>query len=147
MNIIFNPLSNNALTESQLKNNDDIIFDLPGNNIFAKGVKFYGTDTHVEVLDRLDSDKTDAALSANMGRILDLNKVPYNNQTRELHPPSKFGTIICPTDKSRQEDVPTDNGLLFRTNTGDVADLWISSDDNYIYKRQNKFLCISRLYV
>ena len=56
MNIIFNPLSNNALTESQLKNNDDIIFDLPGNNIFAKGVKFYGTDTHVEVLDVLDSE-------------------------------------------------------------------------------------------
>lgn len=138
MNIIFNPLSNNALTESQLKNNDDIIFDLPGNNIFAKGVKFYGTDTHVEVLDRLDSERTDAALSANMGHILDLNKVPYNNQTREPYPPSQqFGTIICPTNKSRQGDVPTDNGLLFRTNTGDVADLWISSDDNYIYKRQN----------
>ena len=137
MNIIFNPLSNNALTESQLKNNDDIIFDLPGNNIFAKGVKFYGTDTHVEVLDVLDSDRTDAALSANMGHILDLNKVPYNNQTREPYPPSQFGTIICPTNKSRQGDVPTDNGLLFRTNTGDAADLWISSDDNYIYKRQN----------
>ena len=137
MNIIFNPLSNNALTESQLKNNDDIIFDLPGNNIFAKGVKFYGTDTHVEVLDVLYSDRTDAALSANMGHILDLNKVPYNNQTREPYPPSQFGTIICPTNKSRQEDVPTDNGLLFRTNTGDVADLWISSDNNYIYKRQN----------
>ena len=137
MNIIFNPLSNNALTESQLKNNDDIIFDLPGNNIFAKGVKFYGTDTHVEVVDNLDSDRADAALSANMGRILDLNKVPYNNQTREPYPPSQFGTIICPTNKSIQGDVPTDNGLLFRTNTGDVADLWISSDDNYIYKRQN----------
>ena len=137
MNIIFNPLSNNALTESQLKNNDDIIFDLPGNNIFAKGVKFYGTDTHVEVLDVLYSDRADAALSANMGRNLDLNKVPYNNQTREPDSPGQFGTIICPTNKSRQGDVPTDNGLLFRTNTGDVADLWISSDDNYIYKRQN----------
>ena len=137
MNIIFNPLSNNALTESQLKNNDDIIFDLRGNNIFAKGVKFYGTDTHVEVLDALDSERKDAALSANMGRNLYLNKVPYNNQTREPNPPSQFGTIICPTNKSIQEDVPTDNGLLFRTNTGDVADLWISSDDNYIYKRQN----------
>lgn len=137
MNIIFNPLSNNALTESQLKNNDDIIFDLRGNNIFAKGVKFYGTDTHVEVLDVLNSKRTDAALSANMGRNLDLNKVPYNNQTREPNPPSKFGTIICPTNKSIQGDVPTDNGLLFRTNTGNVADLWISSDNNYIYKRQN----------
>ena len=137
MNIIFNPLSNNALTESQLKNNDDIIFDLPGNNIFAKGVKFYGTDTHVKVLDVLNSKRTDAALSANMGRNLDLNKVPYNNQTREPYPPSQFGTIICPTNKSRQGDVPTDNGLLFRTNTGGVADLWISSDNNYIYKRYN----------
>lgn len=46
MNIIFNPLDNNALTEDQLKGNDDIIFDLRGHNIFAKGVKFYGTDTH-----------------------------------------------------------------------------------------------------
>ena len=137
MNIIFNPLSNNALTESQLKNNDDIIFDLRGNNIFAKGVKFYGTDTHVEVLNVLNSKRTDAALSANMGRNLDLNKVPYNNQTREPYPPSQFGTIICPTNKSRQGDVPTDDGLLFRTNTGNVADLWISSDDNYIYKKYN----------
>lgn len=46
MNIIFNPLDNNALTEDQLKGNDDIIFDLRGHNIFAKGVKFYGADTY-----------------------------------------------------------------------------------------------------
>ena len=46
MNIIFNPLDNNALTEDQLKDNDDIIFDLRGHNIFAKGVKFYGADTY-----------------------------------------------------------------------------------------------------
>lgn len=45
MNIIFNPLDNKALTEDQLKGNDDIIFDLRGHNIFAKGVKFYGKDT------------------------------------------------------------------------------------------------------
>lgn len=45
MNIIFNPLDKAALTEDQLKDNDDIIFDLSGNNIFAKGVKFYGKDT------------------------------------------------------------------------------------------------------
>ena len=52
MNIIFNPLDKAALTKDLLENkykdkaNDDIIFDLSGNNIFAKGVKFYGTDTH-----------------------------------------------------------------------------------------------------
>lgn len=52
MNIIFNPLDKAALTKDKLENkykdkkNNDIIFDLSGNNIFAKGVKFYGTDTH-----------------------------------------------------------------------------------------------------
>lgn len=51
MNIIFNPLDKAALTKDLLekkykdKANDDIIFDLSGNNIFAKGVKFYGKDT------------------------------------------------------------------------------------------------------
>jgi len=88
MNIIFNPLSNKALTESQLKGNDDIIFDLSGNNIFAKGVKFYGTDTHVEILDVLNSNRTDAALSANMGQVLNLTKVPYNNTSKENDYPS-----------------------------------------------------------
>lgn len=139
MNIIFNPLSNNALTESQLKGNDDIIFDLSGNNIFAKGVKFYGTDTHVEILDVLNSDRTDAALSANMGRILELSKVPYNNILAQTNIPGQMGTIVCPTNKTIQGstlNLPTDNGILFRTNTGDICDLWIGSDDNYIWKRQ-----------
>lgn len=45
MNIIFNPPGNKVLTEDQLKGNNDIIFDLQGHNIFAKGVKFYGKDT------------------------------------------------------------------------------------------------------
>ena len=135
MKIAFNPSTAAVLTNPP--KNKDITFDLRGRNIFARGVEFKGTDTHVEVLDTLDSGRTDAALSANMGRNLDLNKVPYNNQTVQSDSPSQFGTIVCPTNKSRQTDVPTDNGLLFRTNTGDIADLWISSDDNYIYKRQN----------
>ena len=135
MKITFNPSTAAVLTSPP--KNKDITFDLRGRNIFARGVEFKGTDTHVEVIDTLDSGRTDAALSANMGRNLDLNKVPYNNQTVQSDSPNQFGTIVCPTNKSRQTDVPTDNGLLFRTNTGDIADLWISSDDNYIYKRQN----------
>lgn len=137
MNIIFNPLSNNALTEKQLKGNDDIIFDLSGNNIFAKGVKFYGTDTHVEILDVLNSDRTDAALSANMGQVLNQTKVPYNNTSKETGYPSQFGTIVCPTNKTRQGDVPTSDGVLFKSSTGNYCDFWISSDDNYLYKKIN----------
>lgn len=44
MKIAFNPSTVAALTAPP--NNKDIIFDLRGNNIFARGVKFQGTDTN-----------------------------------------------------------------------------------------------------
>ena len=44
MKIAFNPSTVAALTTPP--NNKDIIFDLRGRNIFARGVKFYGTDTN-----------------------------------------------------------------------------------------------------
>ena len=44
MRIAFNPSTVAALTTAP--NNKDIIFDLRGRNIFARGVKFYGTDTN-----------------------------------------------------------------------------------------------------
>ncbi|UVM96969.1 MAG: hypothetical protein [Bacteriophage sp.] len=44
MKIAFNPSTVAALTAPP--NNKDIIFDLRGRNIFARGVKFYGTDTN-----------------------------------------------------------------------------------------------------
>lgn len=44
MKIAFNPSTVAALTTSP--NNKDITFDLRGRNIFARGVKFYGTDTN-----------------------------------------------------------------------------------------------------
>lgn len=44
MKIAFNPSTVAALTAPP--NNKDIIFDLRGNNIFARGIKFYGTDTN-----------------------------------------------------------------------------------------------------
>lgn len=44
MKIAFNPSTVAALTSPP--NNKDITFDLKGHNIFARGVKFYGTDTN-----------------------------------------------------------------------------------------------------
>ena len=44
MRIAFNPSTVAALTTAP--NNKDITFDLRGQNIFARGVKFYGTDTN-----------------------------------------------------------------------------------------------------
>ena len=44
MRIAFNPSTVAALTSPP--DNKDIIFDLRGRNIFARGVKFYGTDTN-----------------------------------------------------------------------------------------------------
>lgn len=44
MKIAFNPSTVAALTSPP--NNKDITFDLRGQNIFARGVKFYGTDTN-----------------------------------------------------------------------------------------------------
>ena len=44
MRIAFNPSTVAALTTPP--NNKDITFDLRGQNIFARGVKFYGTDTN-----------------------------------------------------------------------------------------------------
>lgn len=45
MKISFNPSNSNKNILDLIKNNKDIIFDLRGRNIFARGVKFQGTDT------------------------------------------------------------------------------------------------------
>lgn len=70
MKIAFNPSTVAALTSPP--NNKDITFDLKGHNIFARGVKFYGTDTNTwrPVVDSLTSNSTTSSLSANQGRVL-----------------------------------------------------------------------------
>lgn len=70
MKIAFNPSTVAALTTPP--NNKDITFDLKGRNIFARGVKFYGTDTNTwrPVVDNLTSNSTTSSLSANQGRVL-----------------------------------------------------------------------------
>lgn len=68
MRIAFNPSTVAALTSPP--NNKDITFDLRGQNIFARGVKFYGTDTWRPVVDNLTSNSATSSLSANQGRVL-----------------------------------------------------------------------------
>lgn len=63
MKIAFNPSTVEALIAPP--NNKDITFDLRGQNIFARGVKFCGTDTWRPVVDNLTSDSTTSSLSAN----------------------------------------------------------------------------------
>lgn len=45
MKISFNPSNSNKNILDLIKNNKDIIFDLKGHSIFARGVEFKGTDT------------------------------------------------------------------------------------------------------
>ena len=63
MKIAFNPSTVAALTSPP--DNKDITFDLRGQNIFARGVKFYGTDTCRPVVDNLTSNSATSSLSAN----------------------------------------------------------------------------------
>lgn len=46
MKISFNPPNSNKNILDLIKNNKDIIFDLKGHSIFARGVEFKGTDTN-----------------------------------------------------------------------------------------------------
>ena len=46
MKISFNPSNSNKNILDLIKNNKDIIFDLRGHSIFARGVEFKGTDTN-----------------------------------------------------------------------------------------------------
>ena len=72
MKISFNPSNSNKNILDLIKNNKDIIFDLKGYSIFARGVEFKGTDTNTwrPVVDNLTSDSTTSSLSAKQGKVL-----------------------------------------------------------------------------
>ena len=70
MKIAFNPSNSDKNILDLIKNNKDIIFDLKGHSIFARGVEFKGTDTWRPVVDNLISNSTTSSLSANQGRVL-----------------------------------------------------------------------------
>lgn len=72
MKISFNPSNSNKNILDLIKNNKDIIFDLKGHSIFARGVELKGTDTNTwrPVVDNLTSDSTTSSLSAKQGKVL-----------------------------------------------------------------------------
>lgn len=55
MNIAYNPLSKSALSQAPFDN--DILFDLPGKCIYARGVQFKGTDTIYQVFKKNTSSQ------------------------------------------------------------------------------------------
>lgn len=55
MNVAYNPLSESAL--SQAPSDNDILFDLPGKCIYARGVQFKGTDTIYQVFKKNTSSQ------------------------------------------------------------------------------------------
>lgn len=139
MKIAFNPSDKPALTQVD-DYKKDIIFDLAGHNIFARGVKFYGTDTNTwrPIVDNLTSDSKIWSLSANQGRILNLTKTPYNNTTTASETPSANNIVICPTNTSYYSSLGIPDGgggLLIRGNTGTAFDLWLHDTSNVWYKR------------
>lgn len=72
MKIAFNPSNSSKNILDLIKNNKDIIFDLKGHSIYARGVEFKGTDTNTwrPVVDNLASNSATSSLSANQGRVL-----------------------------------------------------------------------------
>lgn len=70
MKIAFNPSNSSKNVLDLIKNNKDIIFDLKGHSIYARGVEFKGTDTWRPVADNLTSNSATSSLSANQGRVL-----------------------------------------------------------------------------
>lgn len=70
MKIAFNPSNSSKNVLDLIKNNKDIIFDLKGHSIYARGVEFKGTDTWRPVVDNLTNNSATSSLSANQGRVL-----------------------------------------------------------------------------
>lgn len=136
MKIAFNPSTVAALTSPP--DNKDITFDLAGRNIFVRGVKFFGTDTQVNIIDNLNSSDSKSALSANMGRYLNLTKTPYNNTSTPSSAPSAYNIEICPTSSSWYSSLGIPDGgggLLIRGHTGTAFNLWLHDTSNVWYKQ------------
>lgn len=136
MKIAFNPSTVAALTSPP--DNKDITFDLAGRNIFVRGVKFFGTDTQVNIIDNLNSSDSKSALSANMGRHLNLTKTPYNNTSTPSSAPSAYNIEICPTSSSWYSSLGIPDGgggLLIRGHTGTAFNLWLHDTSNVWYKQ------------
>ena len=97
MRIAYNPQSEGAITTLPSGYENDIVFDLSGLAIYAKGVKFKGTDTTYNVFKKHASGDT----GGNNGLV----PVPnYNNgsKTRYLR---EDGTWVVPTNTNNYRPI------------------------------------------
>lgn len=145
MRIAFNPSTVAALTTPP--NNKDITFDLRGRNIFARGVKFQGTDTNTwrPVVDSLTSDSTTSSLSAKQGKILaglinNKSDSGHNHDDRYIKkvggiPTSAYDLIITPTNLSGDGYVDVGGGIHVKAHTGTPFQLWLHDISNVWYKK------------
>lgn len=145
MRIAFNPSTVAALTTPP--NNKDITFDLRGRNIFARGVKFQGTDTNTwrPVVDSLTSDSTTSSLSAKQGKILaglinNKSDSGHNHDDRYIKkvggiPTSAYDLIITPTNLSGDGYVDVGGGIHVKAHTGTPFQLWLHDTSNVWYKK------------
>lgn len=145
MRIAFNPSTVAALTTPP--NNKDITFDLRGRNIFARGVKFQGTDTNTwrPVVDSLTSDSTTSSLSAKQGKILaglinNKSDSGHNHDDRYIKkvggiPTSAYDLIITPTKLSGDGYVDVGGGIHVKAHTGTPFQLWLHDTSNVWYKK------------
>ena len=115
MKIAYNPTTATALTAAP--SNNDITFDLKGVAIYAKGVKFKGTDTTYSVFKKHTSD--------NSGGYNGLVPVPsYNNNSKNRYL-REDGTWEVPDEK-----VLTFNPTSISLTTGWKASGFILRESN-----------------
>lgn len=109
MRIAYNPQSEGAITTLPSDYENDIVFDLSGLAIYAKGVKFKGTDTTYNVFKKHTT-------SSNTGGYNGLVPVPnYNNnsKTRYLR---EDGSWVVPTNYYRPISI-NNTSILGNNNT------------------------------
>ena len=119
MKIAYNPKTAAALTAAP--SNNDITFDLKGVAIYAKGVKFKGTDTTYSVFKKHTA-------SGNTGGYNGLVPVPSYTTTavRFLR---EDGTWVTPTNTTYGVVSSTANGLAPKIGTEAAATITTQADE------------------
>lgn len=141
MKISFNPSNSNKNILDLIKNNKDIIFDLKGHSIFARGVEFKGTDTNTwrPVVDNLTSDSTTSSLSAKQGKVLKAlidgkSNSDHNHDGRYVY---NYGGTAANGQALNQ------NALFMSTTSGITGDWWhilqAAWNDEYRWNSQIAF--------
>lgn len=121
MKISFNPSNSNKNILDLIKNNKDIIFDLKGHSIFARGVEFKGTDTNTwrPVVDNLTSDSTTSSLSAKQGKVL---KALIDGKSNSDH--NHDGRYVYNYGGTQMNGASIDKNALGMTTTSGISGDW-----------------------